>query len=94
MDFADIADAILSAARWYHEHGKWNLAVFLVMPDHLHFIGHFPYMHDGHAGRVPLPCEGNLADQLVGSRVPRDRIVRPAVATKRQTNLEPSEKQW
>ena len=56
MDFDAIADAILSAARWYHEHGKWRLATFLVMPDHLHFIAHFPEMGDsGHAGRVTLP---------------------------------------
>ena len=54
MDFAAIADAILSAARWYHEHGKWFLALFLVMPDHLHFIAQFPSTC-GHAGRVTLP---------------------------------------
>ena len=56
MDFDSIAKAILSAARWYHEHGKWRLALFLVMPDHLHFIVHFPDGCDGgHAGRVTLP---------------------------------------
>ena len=54
MDFAAIADAILSAARWYHEHGKWHLSLFLVMPDHLHFIAQFPSVC-GHAGRVTLP---------------------------------------
>ena len=54
MDFATVADAILSAARWYHEHGKWILALFLVMPDHLHFIAQFPSTC-GHAGRVTLP---------------------------------------
>ena len=54
LDFAAIADAILSAARWYHEHGKWRLSLFLVMPDHLHFIAHFP-ADGGHAGRVTLP---------------------------------------
>ena len=53
-DFASAADSILSAARWYHEHGKWRLALFLVMPDHLHFIAHFPSTC-GHAGRVTLP---------------------------------------
>ena len=42
MDFSMVADAILSAARWYHQHGKWHLALFLVMPDHLHFIVHVP----------------------------------------------------
>ncbi len=54
MDFATVADAILSAARWYHGHGKWFLALFLVMPDHLHFIAQFPSTC-GHAGRVTLP---------------------------------------
>ena len=54
MDFATVADAILSAARWYHGHGKWFLALFLVMPDHLHFIAQF-LSTCGHAGRVTLP---------------------------------------
>ena len=54
MDFAAIADAILSTARWYHEHGKWYLSLFLVMPDHLHFSARFPSTC-GHAGRVTLP---------------------------------------
>ena len=59
MDFAAIADAILSAARWYHEHGKWFLALFLVMPDHLHFVAKFPSAC-GHAGRVTLPARKRL----------------------------------
>ena len=53
-DFPAIADSILSAARWYHQHGKWRLALFLVMPDHVHLIVHFP-SECGHAGRVTLP---------------------------------------
>jgi len=67
MNFDSIANAILSTARWYHEHGKWRLGLMLVMPDHLHFIVHFPpnpdtstnSMHDdcGHAGRVTLPVQ-------------------------------------
>ena len=55
MDFDSIANVILSAARWYHEHGKWRLALFLLMPDHLHLIAHFPEMRSGHAGRVAQP---------------------------------------
>jgi len=52
---AEIADMILAAARWYHEQGKWRLALFLVMPDHLHFIAHFP---DGGVGtRRPTAME-------------------------------------
>jgi len=58
MTFAEIGDAILSAARWYHQHAKWHLGLFLVMPDHLHFIAKFPSLPGGgHAGRVTLPAE-------------------------------------
>ena len=35
-------DAIMSTARHFHKIGKWKLALFLVMPDHLHFIVHIP----------------------------------------------------
>ena len=38
--FETIANLILQHAREYHEMGKWRLALFLVMPDHLHLIGH------------------------------------------------------
>ena len=58
MDFNSIANVILSAARWYHEHGKWSLALFLVMPDHVHFIVHVPNVgRDG----VPSPSENTTA---------------------------------
>jgi REP element-mobilizing transposase RayT len=56
-NFAAISDMIVSAARWYHEHHKWRLVLFLVMPDHLHFIAHFPGECGGHARRVTLPGE-------------------------------------
>ena len=59
MSFPTIAETILSAARWYHEHGKWQLSLFLVMPDHLHFIARFPAGDGGHAGRVTLPNAGD-----------------------------------
>ena len=36
------ASAILDAARFRHLRGKWRLAVFLIMPDHIHLIAHFP----------------------------------------------------
>ena len=35
-------DAILSTARHFQAIGKWRLALFLVMPDHLHLIVHIP----------------------------------------------------
>ena len=55
VPFDEIARMVLSAAKWYHEHGKWRLALFLVMPDHLHFIAHFP---DGGVGtRRPTVME-------------------------------------
>lgn len=40
--FDDIADVILREARENHVRGIWRLALFLVMPDHLHFIVHVP----------------------------------------------------
>ena len=40
--FETIANLLLQHAREYHEMGKWRLALFLVMPDHLHLIVHVP----------------------------------------------------
>ena len=40
--FETIANLLLQHAREYHEMGKWRLALFLVMPDHLHLIVHIP----------------------------------------------------
>ena len=36
------ADVLLSAARHYHEHGRWFLRLFVLMPDHVHLLAHFP----------------------------------------------------
>ena len=36
------ANEILECARYYHTHGKWHLSLFLIMPDHIHFIVHVP----------------------------------------------------
>ena len=33
---------ILDAARFRHVNGTWFLALFLVMPDHIHLIAKFP----------------------------------------------------
>ena len=40
--FAAVADQLLATARHYHKTGKWRLALFLVMQDHVHFIVHIP----------------------------------------------------
>ena len=40
--FMAVANDILECARQYHIRGKWKLALFLVMPDHIHFIVHVP----------------------------------------------------
>ena len=40
--FTDRAAVILDATRHYHRIGKWFVALFLVMPDHLHAIIHVP----------------------------------------------------
>ena len=36
------ASKILDSARYYHNIGKWRLALLLVMPDHLHLLVHVP----------------------------------------------------
>ena len=41
MPFLAVAEKILDAARFYHEHGRWFLYLFLVMPDHLHMLANF-----------------------------------------------------
>jgi putative transposase len=38
----NIAPALLSAARFYHEQLKWYARLFLIMPDHLHALIAFP----------------------------------------------------
>ena len=43
--FDSIANVLLQHAREYQMMGKWRLALFLVMPDHLHFIVHAPCVH-------------------------------------------------
>ena len=36
-----IGEAVVSAARFYHEQRRWLLSLFLVMPDHVHMIVSF-----------------------------------------------------
>ena len=45
--FMPVATDILECARQYHIRGKWKLALFLVMPDHMHFIVHVPAVGGG-----------------------------------------------
>ena len=60
--FDDIADVILREARENHVRGIWRLALFLVMPDHLHFIVHVPgdgrRGDGGGRGATALPGDG------------------------------------
>lgn len=42
MPFLPVSDRLLDSARFYHEHGRWFLHLFLVMPDHLHMLASFP----------------------------------------------------
>jgi REP element-mobilizing transposase RayT len=39
---ANLAPALLRAARNYHQQGRWWCRLFLLMPDHLHAIVAFP----------------------------------------------------
>ena len=50
-----VAPLILNEARENHIRGIWRLALFLVMPDHLHFIVHIPSTNPAVAGRHALP---------------------------------------
>ena len=34
----EVADGLLNAARFYHDQRKWHVALWLVMPDHLHAL--------------------------------------------------------
>ena len=54
-----VANMILNAARYYHENGKWRLALMLVMPDHIHLIAHFP------SGRFPRNRRIRSPEKLV-----------------------------
>ena len=49
---------ILDAARFRHLRGLWKLALFLVMPDHIHLIAHFP---DAAAVSTKPPYPDNAA---------------------------------
>ena len=53
---AVVVDGLLSTARLYQKIGKWRLALFLVMPDHIHLIVHIPV--GGEGSRRPAECGG------------------------------------
>ena len=51
-----IYTTILNEAREYHVRGKWRLALFLVMPDHIHMLVHVPSVDgSGRHGVSTLP---------------------------------------
>ncbi len=54
--FDSIADIILEHAREYHLMGKWKISLFLVMPDHLHFILHVPTVPSDTSGVRGAPA--------------------------------------
>ena len=57
---AAAADELFSTARHYHKIGKWRLALFLVMPDHIHFIVHIPV--GGEGSRRPTTLASVVSD--------------------------------
>ena len=52
------ASAILDAARFRHMRGAWRLALFLIMPDHIHLIAHFPAITSNAAVSSTPPYRG------------------------------------
>ena len=48
--FLSVAAEMLDSARFYHEHCRWFMNLFLIMPDHLHMLASFP------DGRVKETC--------------------------------------
>ena len=47
---------ILDAARFRHVNGIWFLALFLVMPDHIHMIAKFPMGAAAVSSKPPYQC--------------------------------------
>lgn len=47
---SEIAEALLAAARFYHERQRWHCRLFLLMPDHIHALLMFPI--ETHMSRV------------------------------------------
>ena len=52
------ASAILDAAHFRHMRGAWRLALFLIMPDHIHLIAHFPTITSDTAVSSKPPYRG------------------------------------
>jgi REP element-mobilizing transposase RayT len=42
LTLSEISTRLLASARHYHDQGKWQVALLLLMPDHLHGIFSFP----------------------------------------------------
>ena len=63
---AAVADDLFSTVRHYVKIGKWRIALFLVMPDHLHFIVHVPCIggdeSGGQGSARPTGLESVVAD--------------------------------
>ena len=77
------SDAIMSTALHFHNIGKWRLALFMVMPDHVHFIVNVP-TDDGAMGSSRPTAGGAMGssrpteDGAMGSSRPTglDRVIR------------------
>ena len=61
---AAVADDLFSTVRHYMKIGKWRVALFLVMPDHLHFIVHVSIGggFGGQGSARPTSLESVVAD--------------------------------
>ena len=69
-------DAVMSTACHFQNIGKWNLALLLVMPDHLHLIANIPYGAMGSSRPTGLECVirdfKRSASRLFGIHFQRD----------------------
>ena len=58
--FIEHANEILEAARYRHERSAWRLVLFLIMPDHIHLIAHFPSVSSDAAVSSKPPYHGGM----------------------------------
>ena len=59
---AAVAEDMFSTVRHYQKIGKWKVALFLLMPDHVHLIVHIPRDVGGEGSRRPTTLDSVISD--------------------------------